>query len=284
MKTPVLTDSLVIAAASALAYLASFLFEWGYADHFGVPASLISPSLTTVLVAAAAVGGVLLWLVIMSPLYSPLFVASESLALKPYRFFLRQLAVMVVFTILVVATFGWVWPILAILAMAVALPLVLSLASALLTEHSLPVRERFAKHADIQDRDIGFALVDRFKQAVGPSGSWMVVVCTIVLFVAYGAGHASATRQIQFPTFKADPSVALLRSYGDLMIGVRVDRAARRATGDLVLTWLADKKTVELNVEAIGPLARALAQSNAVSAGVPSVAVPSASRPASGNN
>jgi hypothetical protein len=277
-----LTDSVAIAGASALAYLVSFLFEQGYSDHFGIPATLISPSLTTVLVCAAAIGGILFWFVVMSPLYSHFFVASEVAALAPYRLLLRLLAVLVALVILVIATFGWQWPLILTLVAGALLPFLLSFLAVALGERKVPMRDRFAKHAEAQERDTGYALIDGLMRKLGTTGRWLAIFATVVLFVAYGAGHATATRQVDFPMLKSDPSLALLRTYGSLMIAVRVDRTARSATNELVVSWLDEKKTVEFKIEPIGPLGRATALPRAASAAVAGPVAPSSARAASG--
>lgn len=263
--TQLLTDSMTIAGASALAYLASFLFEQGYANHFGIPAAFITPSLTTILVAAAAVGGVFFWLVIMSPLYSHLWVASEDSSLAPYRFILRQLAIIVIVGVLVVVIYGWSWLVL-VVGLGGLLPLLFSFLAVALTERKKSIREKAAIHADIQANDHGYALFDRLVRMLGPHGSRIMIFCVLVLWVAYGAGSSHAWRQEEFLVHKSDPSMVLLRNYGDLMISARINRVERRVTDELVVDWLGEKKTVEFRLEKIGPLARRASSERAPSA------------------
>src|SRR6267154_5139643 len=55
----VFSDALLIAGFTASSYAVGYAYRSGFAEHFGIPAILVAPTATTVLEAAAALGGVL---------------------------------------------------------------------------------------------------------------------------------------------------------------------------------------------------------------------------------
>src|SRR6266851_9610078 len=55
----VFSDPLLIAGFTASSYAVGYAYRSGFAEHFGVPGILVAPTVTTVLEAAAALGGVL---------------------------------------------------------------------------------------------------------------------------------------------------------------------------------------------------------------------------------
>jgi hypothetical protein len=85
-----LTEGVILAGATAYVYLATFLYEYGYGSHFAIPATLIAPSLATVLVAAAAVGGAFVSCFKLLGLSVPLWRAATDPRQSAYREFFRM--------------------------------------------------------------------------------------------------------------------------------------------------------------------------------------------------
>ena len=51
----IVSDGVVLAFASALVYLTTFVYEYAYCSYFRIATTLINPSLATVLAGAAAI-------------------------------------------------------------------------------------------------------------------------------------------------------------------------------------------------------------------------------------
>lgn len=81
----ILTEGIVLAGLSAYAYLLAFFYEFGYCSHFKLPANLISPNLSTLLVVALVVGGTLLPAFNYIGFTLPLFRAAKDPTRRPYR-------------------------------------------------------------------------------------------------------------------------------------------------------------------------------------------------------
>lgn len=55
----VISLTLILATIPAYIYFVSFEYELGYCDYFNIPRYLIEPSLTTILIFAATLSGIL---------------------------------------------------------------------------------------------------------------------------------------------------------------------------------------------------------------------------------
>jgi hypothetical protein len=79
------TDTMFIATVSAFAYLIVFLYEKGYCDHFGIPHTLIVPSVTNIFAAAVAMASALIFLLMLGTVLIPVLRTTSRYAwMKPY--------------------------------------------------------------------------------------------------------------------------------------------------------------------------------------------------------
>ena len=85
----------------------TFFYEFGYCYFFDIPKNLISPSLTTILIAAAAIGGVLLSSLKLLGFTAPLFRASVDEKRVAFHQFFRMNAILLIIVLLLLNIYGW---------------------------------------------------------------------------------------------------------------------------------------------------------------------------------
>lgn len=248
-----LTDGIVLAGASAFVYLATFLYEYGYCSHFGIPATLISPNLTTVLVGAAALGGVFVSSFYYLGLTAPLFAAARDPRRRPYRHVFALAATLAAAAILLIAIYGFSWSGIILFAVVVAFFALIAILQPILSNRSLPVEERFARDADLQDKD-PFLFTSLLEVWFGRRLVSLGVLAVGMLGLAYLVGHGEATRKERFLTLKAEPDLVVLRNYGELLVTARFSREKRQLLNELKLIWLSEKKQADFRNEFVGPL------------------------------
>lgn len=250
------TEGVLIAAVSAFGYLVTFAYEYGFCNHFGIPASLIEPNVSTFLVATTALGVALLPALNFLAFIVPLFKAAQDPGRRAFRHLYAFLAVLLTAGILLFVIYGFslagflLYLIFAVILLAVAF------VPAVLSNRDLPVSERLQIHADIQDKD-PFVATNLFEGWVSQRNMRIGLLVVLAIFIAYMVGDAEARKKRFFLSLKYDQGMVLLRSYGDLMIFTRLDHEAEKFHG-FRLMWLSEKKQLDLVPREVGPLKGAL--------------------------
>lgn len=136
------------------------------------------------------------------------------------------------------------------LGLVVAFNLI-AIAPVFFADKKMPYRERFQRLEHTEDRlDLPVLMDDWFGRG------WMITFLALVgmLALAYTVGHGEASRKERYLTLKEAPDTVVLRTYGDVFISARFDRATKEMSNDIVLMWLSEKKQTEFRNELIGPL------------------------------
>jgi hypothetical protein len=106
----------VVALATGYIYLVTYIYEAGFCMHFGIPSHFVQPNLTTILVAAVAIGFTFLararpmalnFLGFSAPLIR--VAANPTKAQEPYRLLAGMNAVLLVTIIVFAAAYGLSW-------------------------------------------------------------------------------------------------------------------------------------------------------------------------------
>lgn len=245
-----LTDAVFIAGATALAYFASFLYEWGYCYRFDIPVTLITPNASSILVAAGALGSALLTFVVLLPLIAPLAAKRE----RPWVEFVSTIIVLLAFVLVPVALiYGPASRVMLHMAIAGVVVLTIKMLPAYIRHRHLPQGERFdAALKATETPPFGLERLwsaipnERFKEAA--TGA-LFLLCS-----AWILGNGSAHSQIRYLTLQDKPDAAVLRSYGDTMIVAGFSRDTKMLTGELSLHSISKAAPVHFKTEALGPL------------------------------
>lgn len=248
-----LTEGVIIAAASALVYMATFLYEYGFCSYFEIPANLIDPSLATILVAAGTIGTVLASSLWFLGLTAPLFKAVHNKELHAYRYFFAYSAVVSAFGILLAVIYGFSWPSFVWYIGGFTVLALLMFGHTFLFNRHVPLAERFSEQARIQDGD-PFYVTDVLKIWFGKSAVYILVVCMSVLGIAFLIGNGEASKRDRFLVLKQEPDLVVLRNYGSVLLTARFSRESKQLSNEFVVIRLAEGERIAFTNEVVGPL------------------------------
>lgn len=253
----VLTEGIVIALGSAYIYLVTFFYELGYCTHFGIPPAFISPNLTTILVAAAGIGGLVFSSLQFLGFSVPLIRAATnpSDSQRPFRQFFATNAMLLILGILLWRAYGLSWKgFLMFSVLALLLNFMFFGIGLIVHRKSKSLREKF--EAMSKGEPDAFDIWGLLIEKIGRGGVGLILVLVITTGLAYLIGNGEAVRQEKFLFLKEPSDYALLRTYGDLMIAAPVDRNKKLVGHDLLLLRAPSKDKIEFRTEIVGPLER----------------------------
>jgi hypothetical protein len=248
---------MVIALGTAYIYLVTFFYELGYCAHFGIPQEFISPNLTTILVAAAAIGAFLFssmqYLGFSVPLIRAATSPSESQ--KPYRTFFATNAALLVLGILLWRAYGFsLTGFVLFLTLALFVNFIFfGIGLIIHRKAGKSLRERFEALNKTNESD-PFSMWGFLFEKFGYRDIVFVLVVIVTTGYAYLIGNGEAARQERFLVLKDSQDFVLLRSYGDLIIAANVDRTKKVTGNDILLLRTSSKDKFEFRTEKLGPL------------------------------
>ena len=249
-RNPRISEGVLLALASAGAYLFDFYYEKGFASTFNIPTPFISVTLTSILTFGAVVFAVILLIMPTINLLMMLTISNQHPILKrtlfPIILFVALLLTQIVF-------FGienwrqWIF-FLVLLAVVIFLQLVFPL-----------ITQRGGKYIDkleAQDR-VEAQFTDSYVIIRNRFGNDFLLILLILILgslIAQTAGTAEAVNQKEFLVTNTTPEMVVLRIYGDNMICVPFNRS----TGEIKQSFTILKTTGEpglvLKLESIGQL------------------------------
>ncbi len=247
----------LLASIPFCSYLLSHLFEISYAKHFGIPSSLIQPSLKNVL----EVSGILIFyggltLIIFDLLLRGGPKASEKISFLIYYDLVLKL---IPFWILLLWLFliqgvewrGWsAVGLFALLFLISGLRLVLSRNERIKLSIEISERAFSKKNNEIQGKSKNSNHFFVSLAALIRSAIWLGFAC----IVASELGDANARREKQFLVCRGTSELAALRIDGDMAICTEFDRATRETKSTFRFVKLSEANNVEWSFESIGPL------------------------------
>lgn len=221
------TDALLIAASSGFGYLLALEYERGYCFFFGIPELLIAP---TVPVIAAAISVVLV--IASGGMLLPMIPVLTFSQVRVNRRFTLSFAIacgLLMTLTLMAGIVGWI-AYTGVLAIYLAVVVLLT----------------------------AFA-VARYRGRGDPTALTIKLMTTMLvilglLVLAPLAGHYRAARTKIFYTLSSQRDVAVIRNYGDVLVGVRIDRAQRRLVSEVLAIRPENGELTTIYREVIGPL------------------------------
>jgi len=250
-----LSEGVFLAIASAYVYCATFAYEYGFCNHFGIPASLISPNASTLLLAAFTLGITLFPALNFLPFTMPLFKAAVDPKHRAYRLVYVFTGTLLVIGIFLAVIYGISLIGLIVYLVASLVILIILFLPAILSDRHLPISERFSIHADIQDKD-PFVVTSLFHGWVSFRTLQIGFAALVFLFFAYLVGGAEARKKHQFLALTTEQDVVLLRSYGDVMVFGRLDDSETKLDG-FRLMKIGENSELDLISRRIAPFIRA---------------------------
>lgn len=219
----IVTDGLIVAGATAGAYLLTFAYEFGYCAYFGIPGFLIEPSTGTILFAAIFIFGAAFLCIDASLL------PRELLKAIPWP----RLRVRLVFLV-----FIWCSPWLMDIPFDLFAVLFISLWTfILMADHIYALFFRSGAFSERiwqgeKDNETSISAWDAPRKIFGAKAVSSVQIVYLAMLIAYIIGTIHARFQEGFTVLKSAPDIAVIKRYGNQFVAIRYSGASPRATGE----------------------------------------------------
>jgi hypothetical protein len=248
---PKLGEGVLLAVASASAYLFAFNFEQGFASAFNIPNVFINVALTSILIMAAKFITVVL---LFQPYVNMAILALNSLS-PSRRMIVGPFAAVGTLIFLFIYLMGWenwkYW-----LIIPVAIVIFIGLIFALAFQHGDgSYSEKLVRQLEAEaDRIDTWALV---RQRFGANVTIIIITLVMVYLLSFFAGWGEGLKQEEFLVTNTSPEMVVLRIYGENIICAPFDRSTKEIEGKFVVLKLAEAPGLVFSLEKIGPLRRA---------------------------
>ena len=230
------SEGVLLALLTAGAYAVTFAFEVGYCNFFNIPLYLIEPSTGSVLLTAIFLGVASMMLIQLGQVTGVALRFIPSTTLK-----IRIAFGILLWGIPALLVTSWTWLQLVNLCL-MTLVLYLDYIFAFIFKRKLPVVERL-KFGDEATKVAVLSPFDPIESALGKTASGGAAFIFLTLLIASVLGALTARSQQWFYVLKEDPTLALVKRYGDRFIGIRYSGTPPTTTGEYVIIPVADEKT-----------------------------------------
>ncbi len=246
-----ISDGLIVAVCSIVAYLITFVYEAGFLGVFKIPLGFITLNLTTVfIVASGLLFIVLLGLSIVNFVYP--FVASKSEGNSVYRS-LKRFSPLFILLLVLFVLFGSNWKEWLPCLIIVIFYSFLEFAFPLITQRTHKTYHDKLDSQEVTEAQVD-TLVDYARRRFGYRTLYVFAWMCLFLVISYSAGRAEAFRKDEFLVLPTHPEAVVLRIYGDIMISAPFDRERKIIHRSLFLTRVPNDSKLILKVEKVGPL------------------------------
>lgn len=244
-----LREGVLVAAFPAVVYLCSYLYEFGFARYFRIPAAFIAVELRVLLKTAIGLSVIVAVALAMASLLAIRYKPSEHPSLLVLRRF-GPLLLVGGFIHLQVRPLGWRWMLATLLCV-----LWLSLdwlAPLFEGDKRKRYKERFARRQEKIESKRGF-----LGRHLGTS-EYTVVVLLVSFFVllaaSYQWGIGDARKKKQFMVASQPPGAIVLGIYGNKIVLGQRDKQTSQLSPQRIVVVLSDKAEFRFNFEKIESL------------------------------
>ena len=246
--TRVLSDTVVIAGVTACSYAVGYAYRIGFAEHFGVPVDLAAPTITAVLQAAAALGGVLasyfflanlVWIVAprhdsaIGRAIQRFVVIGIIIGFLLYAVRLKEVWAIIGGFFLLFAFFTFVFPL-------------LTQRRAQNYEEKLAGQEKI----DSQARSL---YID-FANAFGRNALLLALCALLAITVAKMLGTQNAQSKEDFYALEEMGDSVVVWIDGDILVSAEYDPKTKTLTGNYTVRKVSESKPWSLRKVHVGPL------------------------------
>lgn len=246
----IIEGSILIAAASAIAYGLTLAYELGSANAFGIPYQFININL--VYIQSDLLN---LWNVLILPLLIvnviPMLISNYDQRIKMRAYILTPfLFVALVFLNTYPRGYlvDWDW-ILIVLGAGVFFLFIWPL----ITQRK--IKGYVAKtEAQIKIETGQPTVINNIMRSPAGEIVFLFVMFLLALQMAQGVGQANAFKQINYLVTSTKPEMAVVKIYGDNLICFPFDRKTKTIQENFTVYNLLNKGEISLRLEAIGPL------------------------------
>lgn len=241
-----------MALVTALSYAVAYAYNAGFASFFDLPPFLISPTVGTILQAAAAVGAVLLgfWnIVSVVWVFAP---RGDTALVRSIRRFLVFLFIIGFFYVPIRDVKG-VWILVAIIS---GLYVFFSFVFPFITQRNIAGYEnKLLGQEEIERAADGHSLNAHVAQSLGGSKLLVGALCVLLVYFSYFVGFGAAVRKEGFLVLDGRPGYVVAALDDELLVLAGYDPATRKLTGNYQVERLAEGRPWALRRMHIGKLA-----------------------------
>lgn len=241
---PALTIGAIAGFTTLGAYLTAFMYELGFTSRFGIPRQFITLDWTSVLIAAVAVLGILVFILLSVNfvyMFSFLFEGAARTAL------IRTVAMIVFMAPLFLLASGWLW------WLTGALPVLWAL-----LEFGYPYIAYRGKGTYLQRLELSQqhgsysapSLLDKLPRNL----FLLLLLLAWVIWLANSAGMSKASHQREFLVVNTSPEAVVLRPYHDHLVCAYFDRETKEISREYFILKSAGDPSTILTPEKVGPL------------------------------
>lgn len=247
----ILSEGIIIAVGSVLAYVCSFIYEQSYLKVFSIPSDVISVTPTRIFAMAGPIFLVILLLFnIVNAIL--LFAPKDGIKNVYFRASLKTIIVLVILFIYFVIygfkrnmAIGGGIALLFLLSFDFVFPLFIQKGKG-------SYKEKLLAQEGV-DRNSSWSLYDFLFEKAGRGLVGVLLLVGTVLYVSSWLGEGNALKQEKF-LFIEGGNKAILRIYGENMIVVYINKEDKKIEGSFSLLKSTDLSDIRLKYEKIGVL------------------------------
>jgi hypothetical protein len=248
--TALVSEAVLIAAASALSYAVAYAYRSGFASHFDLPPLLLTPTLGGILQAAATIGLLLLgfWN-ILNPLW--MFLPGKHLALG--RIVRRLLLILLIMLLILYGylTSWWSWALIGTFMSFMAFGFLIF---PLITQREIRGYENKLLAQEKVEAARGNTLIDEARRRIGDKALSVIIAAFVLLYFAYAVGKKAAKDQEDYFVLADTPDHVVAAMDDDMVILVAYDPAAMILKRAYTIRRLNSERVWQLEKKHIGKL------------------------------
>lgn len=247
----IVSDTLLVAAVPAWSYAVGFSYQSSYVEYFGLPSRLATPSLSTTLIAAGALAGILLSYLFIADFIWRLAPRTDSATAAAIRRVLAfSLLVGLLFFPVIKERAIWIFA-LAIVGIYVIIEFLFPLVS----QRGLSsYEEKLAAQEQIEAHTNTHSLYGLLRNAIGVAWMRLGLFAGITILLASTLGRTHAREEDTFLVFEDSPNSAVIVVDGDMLVAANFDPKTNTLSGSFFVRKLADSAPWKLRQKKIGRL------------------------------
>ncbi len=252
----IIDATILIAIIPAYIYFITFEYEFGYCNHFGIPKYLIEPCLTTILIFATSLFGILFSSVNILGLSLPFFNAVKNENKKHLKGINLLNGIIVVIGILMLIIYPFSWRILIyflIFALLVNL-LTWGIPFLFLIRKKKSLKEKLQQIEDERPNGGKYYLLSNLLQKFDEKETNFIFILLMIPFFCFFFGDAEATKQKTFQTISTKENTVILKKYNDIFVCAKFNRKTKEISDTLLLVKFSENEPLSIKTEEIGPL------------------------------
>lgn len=244
-----LTEGLLIAVASAGAYLLAFYYEKGFTSYFKIPTHFVNVSLATIFIIVALAISFLLFIFPIAD-----FIFQLIRGLHPVLYpSIATLLIVSLFSVIHLYLFGLSnWALFIFHLVMLGLVALLFFVLPVVTRRKGNFIERIEEQQK-RDRSV-IGLYDVIASRFGRDTLLIIAFSILSINFAENAGEAQAMKRVEFLVINTEPEMVVLQVYGDNMICAPFNRETKEVQTKFTVIKIAEDSKMALNLEKVGPL------------------------------